>query len=198
MTAVAEVRGHAVVALPDRPITVAEYHDHIAANRIAPGDRVELLEGWVTAKMGHGESHCAAVETAHSLLAGCVAPPWCVRSQLPIIVADDGEPEPDVSVVRGTPRDRGGRKPQARDTALVVEVSDSSLDDDRDRKQRMYARAAIPAYWIVNLAERIVEVRTMPARSAYRTRRDYRTGESVPVVLEGREVGSVPVADLLP
>jgi hypothetical protein len=83
-----------------------------------------------------------------------------------------------------------------------VEVADSSLRRDRDLKKRIYARAAIPSYWIVNLADRRIEVYTAPsgpgASPDYAERADYAAEDAVPVVIEGREVGRVAVGMVLP
>jgi hypothetical protein len=85
--------------------------------------------------------------------------------------------------------------------ALIIEVADTSPDEDRIRKGRIYARARIAVYWIVNLRESQVEVYTQPRAGkspAYRQRRDYARKESVPVVLDGEEIGRIAVEDFLP
>ena len=85
---------------------------------------------------------------------------------------------------------------------MVVEFADASLEFDRVVKQRIYARAGIPEYWIVNVVETQLEVYTDPDATAtppaYRTRTDYTPGQSVPLVLDGQTVAGIPVADLLP
>ena len=84
----------------------------------------------------------------------------------------------------------------------MVEVADSSVDTDRTDKQRLYAAAGLPVYWIVNIPERQVEVYTdlQPAADppSYASRRDYKPGDALPVVLDGVSVATVPVSDLLP
>jgi Uma2 family endonuclease len=65
----------------------------------------------------------------------------------------------------------------------------------------MYARARIPVYWIINLNERRVEVYTKPKGGkspSYRCRTDYPHNVSVPLIIEGQEIGQVAVDDLLP
>jgi Uma2 family endonuclease len=94
------------------------------------------------------------------------------------------------------------RHPAPQDTGLVVEVSDSTLQDDRTLKARLYARSAIPVYWIINLIAGQVEVYTDPTgpdpSPAYRQRQDYSAADAVPLVLDGVEVARIPVRDLLP
>jgi Uma2 family endonuclease len=87
-----------------------------------------------------------------------------VRAQGPVALDDDSEPEPDVTVVCGAPRDYLAEHPSR--PALIVEVAHSSLAFDRRRKGGLYARAGIAEYWIVNLVGRVLEVYRQPVRSA--------------------------------
>jgi Uma2 family endonuclease len=86
--------------------------------------------------------------------------------------------------------------------ALVVGVADSSLAHDRFHKGPIYAAAAIPVYWIINLVDQRVEVYTDPtgpdSAPVYRIRRDYRRGDLVPLVIDGQDLGSIPAQELLP
>jgi Uma2 family endonuclease len=89
--------------------------------------------------------------------------------------------------------------PSADETTMVVEISDTSLARDRDAKRRIYALAGVPVYWSVNLADECVEVYWSPVDEAGCVRREaYRKGDAVPVIIEGQEVGRIPVAALLP
>ena len=91
------------------------------------------------------------------------------------------EPEPDIAIVRGTDADYRRRIPTAADVALLVEVSDSTLGQDRGMKLAAYARDGIAVYWIVNLVDRQVEVYTRPVKAGrYRSRKDYKPGQHVP------------------
>ena len=62
----------------------------------------------------------------------------------------------------------------------------------------MYARAGVPVYWILNVADRAVEVYSDPVGEAYQSRRDYGVGESVPLIVDGVEVAAIPVRDVFP
>jgi hypothetical protein len=107
-----------------------------------------------------------------------------------------------VTVVRGPEDLCFGRHPTPADVALLVEVADTSLRQDRDVKGPIYARARVAVYWIVNLPERCVEVYSDPPRrrtkAGYRRRAVYAVGEAVPLVLGGQEFGPIPVGELLP
>ena len=113
----------------------------------------------------------------------------------------DSEPEPDVAVVRGDIVDYLSRHPGPGDVALVAEISDSSRSQDRELKGRVYARAGIPVYWLVNLVERRIEVFTDPtgpdASPAYRRRQDFGAGDSLPLVIDGQELGPIPLSELM-
>jgi Uma2 family endonuclease len=190
--------------IPPVPVcrfTVDEYHHMIKTGILTEDDRVELLEGWIVPKMPHNPPHTMTITLAQWALHSRLSGNWFLRVQLPV-TTPDSEPEPDMSVVRGNPRDYPDRHPGPRDTGLVVEVADTSLGDDRSFKGPLYARAGFPVYWVVNLPEAQVEVYTDPsgptAAPAYRRRQDYGAADTVPFVLDGREVGRIPVRELLP
>lgn len=116
-------------------------------------------------------------------------------------MTDDSVPEPDVAVVRGTARDFRSRYPQPSDTVLAIEVAESSLQRDR-QKIRIYARAGVPTYWILNLVDEQLEVHSSPAgpveAPAYQQASVYRRGERAPVPAEIAADAEVLVDDLLP
>ncbi len=114
----------------------------------------------------------------------------------------DSEPEPDVFIVRGQRRDFVQSHPAPEDVALLAEVSDATLQQDQTRKKRIYARAGIPVYWIVNLPERQIEVYTEPLSASpsptYRHLVIYREEDEIPLAVDGMETAVIPVRDLLP
>jgi Uma2 family endonuclease len=126
---------------------------------------------------------------------------WIVRSQEPVTLADS-EPEPDAVVVRGEVKDYSRRHPGPQETALVIEVSDATLRRDRGTKKRIYARARIPVYWVINLIDMRLEVYTDPSgptrQPNYQTQRYYGIGAEIPVWLGEDEIGRIPVQQLLP
>ena len=126
---------------------------------------------------------------------------WVTRVQQPVTFSAS-EPQPDITVARGQERDYIGRHPTSASTGMLIEVSDSSLDEDRADMARIYARYKVPVYWIVNINDEQVEAYTDPTgecdEPAYRNRRDYRLADDVPLVLDGVEIARIPVRDLLP
>jgi Uma2 family endonuclease len=188
----------------ERPyrFTVGQYHRMIATGVLTENDRVELIEGQIVPKMTHNPPHDASVDLTQTAIAAVLPEGWRVRVQSAITLTTAGsEPEPDVAVVRGPARRYNRSHPRPRDIALLVEVADATLPYDRTTKHRLYARARIPVYWIVNLIDSCVEVYTLPRAGqspAYRQREDYSANEAVPVILEGREIARLLVQELLP
>jgi Uma2 family endonuclease len=166
-------------------------------------DRVELLEGWIVAKMAHNPPHDGTLYLLQSLFAEFVSGGWLVRVQSAVTLRArrGSEPEPDIVIARGPAEKFLERHPGTADIGLVVEVSDTTLDRDRGIKQRIYARAAIPHYWIVNIPDRHLEVYDTPLAGRvplYQHRTDFAVGASVPVLLDGRSIGKVSVSRLFP
>jgi Uma2 family endonuclease len=129
-----------------------------------PGERLELLAGHLVVSEPQGSLHSTAIGLVEDALRGCFGSGWHVRVQMPIALDDESEPEPDVAVVPGGRRDYELAHPER--PALVVEVSESSLVDDRGAKAALYARAGVAEYWIVNLVGRSLEVRREPLETA--------------------------------
>ena len=118
------------------------------------------------------------------------------------VALHDSQPEPDLAIVRGTPRTYLSRHPYATDVGFLIEVADTSLLRDQRDKTRIYARAGIVCYWIVNLVDRQVEVYSQPtgpiASPSFQSTQVHLPGDDVPLVLDGQTVGKVAVTDLLP
>lgn len=184
-----------------RRFTVDEYRMMIKAGVFGDYEPGELLEGVILWKFRPMTPRECYPQHAFMPLELNRAD-WHVRIN-PAITLGDSEPEPDAAVVRGKLEEYDKRFPVASEVGAVIEFADASLEFDRRVKQRVYARAGLPVFWIVNVVDtQLVEVYTDPDPAAdppaYRTRADYPPGQSVPLVLDGQAVAQVPVADLLP
>jgi Uma2 family endonuclease len=207
MTAVLTLPARQPTRAPDLPLdyfyrlSVEQYHAMIRFGILTEDDPVELLEGCLVLKMGINPKHWYATGQLRDWLIGLGLEAYFVHSQEPV-VTEDSEPEPDVAVVRGRRLDYFDASPSASAVALVIEVSDTTLSEDRVLKKRIYARAGIPIYWIVNLVDQRIEVYSQPTGSADKA--DYAMHEivgredEVPVVLDNREFGRLRVKDILP
>ncbi|MGH7278960.1 MAG: Uma2 family endonuclease [Candidatus Rokuibacteriota bacterium] len=141
--------------------TRVEYERLVDKGVFMPGDRVELIDGLLLVAEPQSSSHFTAVRLVQVALARAFGAGWEVRAQGPIALDDASEPEPDVAVVPGAPRDYADAHPA--DPVLVVEVALTSLAFDREHKASLYARARRPEYWIVNLVDRVLEIHRDPA-----------------------------------
>lgn len=192
------------LSVPPEPVaelSVAQYHAMLRAGVLEQSAPIELLDGWLVKKMTKDPPHALAVGCAHDVIQRLLSARCHVRLESPITLARS-EPEPDLAIVRGARRGFADRHPGPDDLAVVVEVSDASLERDRAWKKQIYAAAQIPAYWIVNLRERHLEVYSEPESagddSDYSRRTVYGAKDSVTLVMDEQELGAVRVAELLP
>jgi Uma2 family endonuclease len=193
-----------VAAIPNDLIwrlSIEQYHAIIQAGILTDDDSVELLEGWLVFKRPNNPPHRVTTRLVRTALENILPRGWYVDSQEPIALSNS-EPEPDIVVVRGDTRQYLDRHPGAEDIALIIEVSDTTLQRDRTVKKRIYARAGISIYWIVNLVEEQVEVYSQPfvevEQPDYTQRWDFGRSAVIPIIIEGREIGAIAVDALLP
>jgi Uma2 family endonuclease len=139
-----------------------EYERLIDHGFLDEDDPIELLNGLLLVKEPQSSPHRTAVVLVAKAVERAFGEGWFVQVQSPIILGARSEPEPDVCVVRGSPRDYVDAHP--RRPALIVEVALSGLRVARGRKAAAYARAGIADYWIVDLVDGVLEVRREPAR----------------------------------
>lgn len=200
-----------LLAPPFRPrrIAVEEYHRMLDVGILKDCDPVELLDGMLVYKdrsargedpMSLGERHVVCVNLLADL-GPLVRRHRChVRVQGPITLPPNDEPEPDGAVIRGNVRDFLPGHPEAGDVMAAIEVSDSSLTQDRTRKARLYATAGIPQYVIVNLVDDRIEVFTQPRvkLGKYAHVAHLKAGASLSLNCGPGKRVLVPVRDLLP
>ena len=178
-------------------MTLEQYESLIASGFFAKQDDVHLINGYVVNRMAESPLHGAVLEAVRIAIGAILLATWHTRSQSGLrIPAQVSIPRPDLAVVRGDWRDYSGRYPEAADTALVAEVSVSSLDKDRALAD-IYGKAGIPVYWLVNVDDGQVEVYSNPGPSGYQTHEVLAPGHVLQVLVDGVEIGEIPVADIL-
>ena len=181
--------------------TRVEYERLIDLAAFAPDERLELLGGQLVVREPQGRPHATGIRLVARALRAVFGPDWTIEAQLPVALDEASEPEPDIAVVTGGPRDYVESHPSRPE--LVVEVALASLALDRGEKASLYARAGVADYWIVNLVDNVLEVYREPVadpRGAYGWRyasvATLRQGDSVtPLALPG---SAIPILDLLP
>jgi Uma2 family endonuclease len=178
-------------------ISVDEYDLMVEAG-VFRDARIELIQGFLVKKMPKKTPHVIATKLLNHHLTRIVPPGWHVSKEDPIRIPDYDEPEPDLALVRGEPRDYGAGHPGPDTVALIIEVSESTLAIDRGEKLSAYAAGGIPVYWIVNLVDRRVEVYSSPGAAGYQSHTDFLPGMEIPVSIAGVEYGRIAVNEILP
>ena len=180
--------------------TRLEYERLIDLGAFQPGDRVELVGGDLMVCEPQGTPHITGICMAEEVLRQVFADGWEVRTQAPVALDDESEPEPDG---RG-PGHPSRLSPCASDPARAPRRGGRAEPrSDRQHKGSLYARARVPEYWIINLVDNLLEVYRDPiadpaAPFGWRYGSISRLGPRDFVSpLEARQV-RVAVADLLP
>jgi Uma2 family endonuclease len=183
--------------LTPRRITVDEYERIIASGSLNEPKKVELIDGYMVTKMAKSAEHGFSIKEVLKALERRLPPGWTWRQEQPVRIPAYDEPEPDITIVRGSDADYRHRIPEATDVGLLVEVSATNVSADR-QQGNLYGRSGIPVYWIVNLVDRRVEIYTDPGPAGYASRKDFPSGQQVPVVIDGRQDSQIAVDDILP
>ena len=189
------------MAIRTKRWTRLEYERLIDLGIFGPGDRLELLGGQLVLREPQGRPHSTGIRLVAQALRAAFGPGWSIEAQLPVSLDEESEPEPDVTVVAGGPRDYLAAHPNR--PVLVVEVALASLALDRGQKAGLYARAGVADYWIVNLVDHVLEVHRAPEANVdspygwhYGSIATLRPGDPVrPLSAPSAEI---LVADLLP
>jgi len=174
--------------------TRAEYDRVIATGGFDPEARFELIDGEIIDRPPQRSRQATAIQLAGAALRAALPPSLMVRAQLPLALDDLSEPEPDLAVVTGQPRDYRDAHPIT--AVLILEVAESSLDFDRGRKLRLYARNGIADYWILDLTHETLEVYRQPTGDRY---------ADTDVLTRGQRIAplaaldcAIAIADLMP
>jgi Uma2 family endonuclease len=187
--------------LRSRHFSRVEYEQLIERGIFKPDERLELIGGLLVVRDPQRATHAFGAELAAAALQKAFGGGYRVRAQLPVALDDESEPEPDVSVVRGSLAQADRTLPSRPE--LIVEVAESSLTFDRREKASLYARARVEDYWIVNLVSRVLEVCREPVadtRAPYGWRyASARTLTDVDVVFPlSAPLARIAITDLLP
>ena len=174
-----------------------EYYRMAELGLLQPDSRTELIDGEIIQKVSPiGRSHRVAVYRIAETLRAIFRDGYYVDQDIPVVLTDNTEPEPDIVVAVGQVTDYDPH-PRPSDIRLLVEVSDATLMTDRNRKARTYAKAQIAEYWIVNLIAMQLEIHRDPTPSgAYRNVTAYTIAKFVsPLAMPD---AAISVADLFP
>jgi Uma2 family endonuclease len=182
------------VQIRRRLLTLEEYERMIEAGVFHEDERIELIEGEIVEMAPIGFPHEMCVARLTQVLgeqARGKALVWPQNNS--IRLAGNSRPQPDLTLLRLRDYQRA-RPPTAEDVLVIIEVAETSIGYDRKVKGRLYAKAGIPEYWIVNLRDGAIEVNTDPSEGAYKQTRKARRGETLTLPAE---LGAIEVSDVL-
>ena len=185
-----------MLASKKRSFTVADYYYLAEVGILHEDDRVELIDGEILLMSPIGSRHAACVNMLSSKFSELTGEGSIVAVQNPISLNDDTEPQPDIALLRHRDDFYADAHPGPDDILLVVEVSDTSLDYDREKTTNSYAKHSIPEVWIASLSDDWVERYRNPGRDGYGEVRQFVRGETIsPELLPNVQVN---VNDILP
>ena len=179
-----------------RKFTVAEYYRMAEGGILAPEERVQLIEGEIIVMPPIGPGHASSVALSIHAFSRPAGDQFLVQVQNPLHLADGSEPEPDVMLLRPRADYYATAHPTPADTFVVIEVSDSTLEFDRNRKAQVYGRAGVAQTLVLNLPEDCIENFTEPGPQGYGRHTLHRRGDKIRMIaLPHLELA---VEDLLP
>jgi len=166
--------------------SVRDYYRMAEAGVLRHGARVELLDGRIIDMSPIGPLHGGVVNRLSRFFHRYAKDRWLVTVQNPVHLEDHFEPQPDLMLLMPAADDYDSRHPNPEDVFLLIEVSDSTLDTDREAKLPVYGRAGIAEVWIVNLINGTLEVYREPHSAGY---------ASVQILLEGESAAPARFPD---
>ena len=183
------------VAIPVKRWTRDEYQTIFNAGLLGDGKHYELLEGLIVEKMPQGRKHALSILQCQEWLEGVFGKRH-VQSQMPSVSDKNGEPEPDVAVFAKRWQEYED-SPPASEARLFVEVTNTTQTEDRQIKRRMYARAGVPDYWILDVNRRTLTVHRSPLGDDYASITTLTEAQTVLPLAAPDTTAPVVVADLL-
>ncbi len=175
--------------------TLQQYHDMVEAGVLTENHAVELLYGKIIPMSPVGRYHAACVSNIQEFFILNFRKQFSYRTQDPVAMLDHSEPEPDFVIAKRDENNYSGGHPTEEDIVALIEVSDTTLDKDRQHKLPIYAEAGIRECWIVNLIERQIEIFTKPtAEGNYEESSVHQEGST----FSHDKFGEIVVSDVLP
>lgn len=151
-----------IATVTPKRFTIQEFHRLDELGFFHPDDRVELIRGEIILMPTKKTPHSVCNRRLYKQLYDLVGERATLSLQEPIILPSDSEPQPDMVIVRNRPDDYLSSHPLPSDVLLLIEISDSSLDYDRNTKLSLYAEDGIADYWIFNLVSNQLEIYSEP------------------------------------
>ncbi len=167
------------IEIAQRRFTVDEYERMAEFGIIGPDEKVELIDGTIVTVPPSGDAHRGGINRLTYLFIRTFGDRIVLQPQLPVRISDYSLPEPDLALLVADPNFYGTRSPRTPDVFAFVEVSYSSVSFDAGTKLRVYARAGVPEYWIVNVRDNRLTIHRESNDLGYATKREVGRGERV-------------------
>ena len=154
------------VEVEKRLLTIEEYHK-MGEVGILNEKGLELIRGEILIMSPVSKEHLGYVNHINNLLSIALQGQAIISPQNPILIPDNSEPQPDITILKYRKDAYIGKYPMAEDALLVIEVALSTLMRDRVIKIPLYAEAGIPEYWIINLEDKQIEAYRNPVENTF-------------------------------
>ena len=171
-----------VTSVLKRLFTVKEYYQMLESGIFADGERVELIRGEIIKMSPIGRRHAACVDRCNYQFAHKLGGQVVIRIQNPLALDNTSEPEPDVLVLRYQDDFYESGHPQPSDVFLLIEVSDSTVDNDREFKNPLYAEDNITEVWLIDINNACIEVYRYPTIEGYRDIQKFYRGQNLSIL----------------
>lgn len=167
------------VQLARRPITVEEYYRMAEVGILTEKDHVELIHGEIIEMSPIGSKHAAVVNRITNVLKRLLGDRVIISCQNPIRINSLNHPEPDIVLLKPKEDYYSTGHPEGTDTLLVIEVSDTTYQYDKNIKLPIYASGLVPEFWLVNLEKNEIEIHHAPASDVYKKIEIIRPGDNI-------------------
>ena len=158
---------------------VDEYYRMAEVGLLSEDDRVELIEGEIVEMSPIGRTHAGTVNRLNKFLNRKLDDSVIVSIQNPVRIDDFSEPQPDLALLKPRKDFYSKSHPGPEDVLVVIEVSDTTVNYDRNRKLPLYARAGIVEAWLIVLPKDIIEVHSQPRNGKYQKVQRLKRGKSL-------------------
>ncbi|MBL9176589.1 MAG: Uma2 family endonuclease [Verrucomicrobiaceae bacterium] len=148
--------------------TVRDFHQLVQSGHFTRQDRIELINGELTIMPPIGPEHSFHTRRITNVLPVELPSDVMLQMNEPITIPEHSEPQPDAAVVKAKADGYRKAHPGPKDVLLIIEVADSSVEFDVQIKSKLYAKAGIPEYWVMNIKEASLHVFTGPSAKGYK------------------------------
>lgn len=170
---------HDIAERPERLFTREDYHAMLKAGILGEDDRVELINGKIIAMMPIGPWHASSSARLNHILNRIYGERALIVVGNPVGLGDRSEPQPDITVLRRRDDYYSERHPEPKDVLLLIEISDSTLNYDLNKKHDLYASHGISEFWVVDGQRHCVHVFRAPLNGVFSESQVLNVGDSL-------------------